>query len=279
MSRPDTTRPHTLAEETGEKQSDGRDSDDTLFVASLAKGLKVLECFEGGKARLSLTEIDARANIGKSAAQRAVHTLFKLGYLGRDESAKRYRLSPKLLSLISSYSFGQDLLEAGLPEMKRCHEETGETVNITERDGTEMVCIARIPGRHAVTIYIGVGWRVPAFATGPGLVALAHEPPDAARRLLEASDRVAYTKQTVTDVDALMRWLTEIRSDGYVIADQLLNEGEYSLAAPIFDSEQKYVASFNISLPVSRWSLHDLRGKMVPLVTETARRITANLAR
>ena len=246
-------------------------------MASLAKGLKILETFGGGRDRLSLTEIDARAGIGKSAAQRAVHTLHALGYLKRDDVAKKYRIAPKLLGLTSSYSAGANVLEAGLPELRQCHEQTGETVNLTERDGTDIVCIARIPGRHAVTINIGIGWRLPAYATGPGLTTLAYESEETARHLLETSDRRAYTKQTVTDIDELLAWLRQIRQDGYVIADQLLNEGEYSIAAPVLDAQGGIVAAFNLSLPVSRWSLHDLRNKMVPLVIQTAARISRQI--
>jgi DNA-binding IclR family transcriptional regulator len=252
-------------------------TDDTLFVTSLGKGLKVLECFDGGSARLSLKEICIRADIGNSSAQRAVHTLFKLGYLTRDEGAKHYRLTPKLLALTNRYSAGLNILEVGFPELQKCHEKIEETVNLTERDGSEMVCIARIPGRHAVTIYMGIGWRVPVYASGPGLVVLANEPPSVARAILEKCDRTAYTKQTVTDIDELMDWLEQIRTDGFVIADQLLNDGEISIAAPILDVNGKAVAAFNISLPVSRWPIHKLHTKIVPVALESAQRISTDL--
>lgn len=273
MNEPYTAKIPSVANE-----SEVGAADDTLFVASLAKGLRILECFDGGRERLSFTEIDARAGIGKSAAQRAVHTLHTLGYLKKDDAAKRYRLAPKLLSLTAFYSAGANVLDVGLPELRRCHEETGETVNLTERDGTDIVCIARIPGRHAVTINIGIGWRLPAYATGPGLIMLAYEPEDVARRVLERSQLKSFTKQTVTDINELMGWMKQIRQDGYIIADQLLHDGEYSIAAPILDSHGVILAAFNLSLPVSRWSLHDLRNKMVPLVRETASRISRQIS-
>ncbi|TCS55265.1 IclR family transcriptional regulator [Primorskyibacter sedentarius] len=249
-------------------------SANSLFVSSLAKGIKILECFDGGKTWLSLNEIDERANIGKSAAQRAVFTLHALGYIRKDEASKRYQISPKMLSLTRNFSSGHNVLEAGMAELLRFHEETGETVNIGERDGKELVCIARIPGRHVVTINVGVGWRFPIYATGPGLVLLAYEPEEVARRILESCDRVAYTKQTVTDLDELMDWLRQIRKDGFVIADQLLSDGEYSVAAPILGADGKILAACNASLPVSRWSLHDLNTKMVPGVCRTTRNIS-----
>lgn len=77
------------------------------------------------------------------------------------------------------------------------------------------------------------------YASGPGPVALAIEPPSVARAGLEKCERTDYTKQTVADIDELMHWLEEIH-------------GENSVAA------------FNISLPVSRWSSHDLHKKIVP---------------
>ena len=106
---------------------------------------------------------------------------------------------------------------------------------------------------------------------------LANESPSVARADLEKCDRIANTTRTVTDIDELMHWLEEIRTDGFVIADQLLNDGEISVAAPILDVNGKAIAAFNISLPVSRWSLHDLHNKIVPIALESAQRISANL--
>ena len=256
---------------------DASESDEGLFVASLAKGMKVLECFDGGRASLSLTEIAARAAIGKSAAQRAVATLHALGYLRKDDQTRYYRIAPKLLGLTRFYSAGQNMVEICLPEIRRCHELTGETVNVTERDDTDIVCIARIPGRHVVTISIGVGFRLPAYATAPGLAMLAFEDPVIAEAILERSDRILFTKQTVTSVPELMTWLGQIRKEGYVIADQLRYEGEYSIAAPIFGAMGGVVGAVNVSAPTTRYSLHELRSRIVPVVVETAMRISTRL--
>ncbi|MBS7700387.1 MULTISPECIES: IclR family transcriptional regulator C-terminal domain-containing protein [unclassified Chelatococcus] len=270
VSRPD------LGNDSGSDDGDNRE--DGLFVASLAKGLKVLECFADSRDGLNLTEIAASTDIGKSAVQRAVATLHSLGYLRKDERGKIYRLSPKILGLSRNYLAGSDLVEAAMPVLRRCNSETDETVNLTELDGHEVVCVARIPGRQVVAININVGSRLPVYATAPGLMILASSDPQEAAHVLEACDIRSYTKQTVTHIPDLQRWLVEIRKDGYVIADQLMFEGEYSVAAPIFGPRKRVVAAINISAPTSRWSFHDLRSKIVPIVTEAARQITTAIA-
>lgn len=250
---------------------------DGLFIASLAKGIRVLECFDRNKRSLSLSEIAVASGIGKSAAQRAVYTLHALGYLRRDDHGRSYRLAPKVMALSRAYVASSDLVEAALPFIRQCNDSTGETVNLTELDGTDVVYLARAPGRHIVTIEISVGSRLPAYCVGPGLAMLAFSDPDKAKDILDRSDIRAHTANTVTDRAALSRWLDRIRIDGYVIADQLMFEGEHSIAAPVIGPDGKAIAAVNISTPASRSTLHDLQTKLVPAVIETARQISMKM--
>lgn len=252
-------------------------SRDGLFVASLAKGFRVLECFDGGQAELQFAEIVKRSKIGQSAAQRAIATLFALNYLTRDDSRRTYRLSHKFLTLTRSFSFGSGLVKASMPELMRLHELTDETVNVTERDDTDIVFVARVPGRHTVTISIDVGARLPVFATAPGLVTLSYESNDIARDVIMRSKRTKFTDKTVTKFQDLQDILFQIRNDGYYLSDQLRFEGEYSVAAPIFGLDNVVVGAVNASVPVARWSEENIRKDLAPLVIETGKRISANI--
>ena len=70
--------------------------DERLYIASLEKGLKILETMSGPSSMLSLGEIAEATGYGKSAVQRFVYTLVQLGYLRKDASGRRYRLTAKL---------------------------------------------------------------------------------------------------------------------------------------------------------------------------------------
>lgn len=49
----------------------------------------------------------------------------------------------------------------------------GETANLHELDGVDVVFVARFPGQHLVNIDIAVGSRLPAFFTASGTAILS----------------------------------------------------------------------------------------------------------
>lgn len=254
--------------------------DDGLFVASLAKGMKVLESFSSQRRGLSLTEITGTAKIGKSAAQRAVSTLHSIGYLTRDEYTKTYRLSPKVLTLCWDYLSGSNLSDAAMPFLRELGEKFGETVNLSERVADQLVVVGRMPGKQVLTINVGIGTRAPLISTAPGLVMLAFGDRREAAAFLQKAEIISWTSQTVTDRDRIAEWLEQIRQDGFAVASQLMHEGEISIAAPIFKgTSETVVGAINLSAPLSRWSDAAVQEKLVPSVVRTAFGISSALAR
>ena len=80
--------------------------DERLFVASVAKAMRILETFDKDAGSLGLSDIALRTGLGRSATQRFIYTLERLGYLDRDEASKRYMLSKKV------YRFARNALSA-----------------------------------------------------------------------------------------------------------------------------------------------------------------------
>jgi len=72
---------------------------DRQFVTSLAKGLNLLMSFTKERPLWSLTEM-ARANgMNLPTARRYLHTFIKLGFMVKDDSAKTFQLTPKVMQL------------------------------------------------------------------------------------------------------------------------------------------------------------------------------------
>lgn len=251
--------------------------DDGLFIASLAKGFRVIEAFDGGRQEFTFAELVERSGIGKSATQRVIATLMNLKYLSRDEARRTYRVSHKFAALARKFSARSGIVEAGLPELNWLYEETGETVNITEREDLDVVILARKRGRHVVTISLDVGTHLPAFATAPGLTILAHEPEEIAYEVLARSPRTRFTDSTIVKIQELRGVLQRIRADGYFLGNQLRYEGEYSVAAPIFGFDGIVLGAINASVPILRWTEGSIRSQLAPMVMATAKRISEKL--
>lgn len=250
----------------------GRES--PLFVGSLEKGLRVFQAFDDSHRALRLTEIAAATGLDKSAAQRFTHTLHELGYLRKDPKTKHYRLAPKVLELGFNYLRTDSLVERAMPYLLEANRRSEETINLLELDGTDVIYVARVPGRHQIAVDVVLGTELPAYCLAGGRAMLAHIPPDQARAIIDASHRVSYTPRTVTDPEALLRMIGEAKKTGYAICVEEYSSGEISIAAAVLDYGRQPVAAVNMAVPSSRWTVQAVEKKLGPIVVETAQAIS-----
>lgn len=247
---------------------------DRLFVGSLDKALRVLEAFENDRRDLGITEIAVATGMTKSAAQRFVHSLNRLGLLQRDPETRRYSPGRRLLDLGFLYLRHDSLAELAAPFLIDASERCGERVNLSEFDGHDIVYVFRVPTRMMAYVNSVVGRRLPAFCTSGGRVALAALPEAEARRIVETSDRQPFTPQTLTEVEAVMERIAEARWLGYAFSAGEILIGELAVAAPVLDNRGRPAGAVHISVSANQWSEERVRRELAPLAMETARAIS-----
>jgi len=243
---------------------------DPLFNSSVQKALVMLETFGSERRRLSLAELAAAAGMSISSAQRCIHTLSRLGYLRRDAALRRWVLTPRALSLTEVYLSGHALLEHATAHLIELNQASGESVSLSEPDGTDMVFIARFPSLQPFHIHMPVGRRLPMYCTASGRAYLSALPPANARRLLGRSRLASHTPQTLTDPQQIWKRIAAAREAGYAWSDQEYYRGDVTIAAPLLGEGGQPLAAVNISAPTSRWTLPQLRAKLAPLLLQSA---------
>ncbi len=244
---------------------------DPLFNNSVQKALAILESFGGERRARSLVELALGAGMTTSSAQRCTHTLVRLGFLRRDVRARRWVLTPRALSLAHAYLSGHALLEQATTHLIDLNQASGESVSMSEPDGTDMVFIARFPSLKRFYIHMPVGRRLPMYCTAAGRAYLAALPEAAAQRLLRASELRALTPHTLTDPKQIWKRIEAAREAGYAWADQECYRGDLTIGAAILGEDGFPVAAINMSGPTSRWTLAELRTKLSPVLLQTAR--------
>jgi len=244
---------------------------DPLFNNSVQKALAILESFGGERRARSLAELAAAVGITISSAQRCTHTLVRLGFLRRDVRARRWVLTPRALTLGHAYLAGHTLLEQATTHLIDLNQASGESVSMTEPDGTDMVFIARFPSLKRFYIHTPVGRRLPIYCTASGRAYLAGLPDADAQRLLRASELRELTPHTLTDPRQIWKRIEGAREAGYAWSDQECYRGDLTIAAAILGEDDRPLACVGISAPTSRWTLPDLRSKLSPVLLQTAR--------
>lgn len=244
---------------------------DPLFNSSVEKALVMLESFGSERRRLSLAELAAAAGMSISSAQRCIHTLSRLGYLRRDAALRRWVLTPRALTLTEVYLSGHALLEHATAHLIELNQASGESVSLSEPDGTDMVFIARFPSLQPFHIHMPVGRRLPMYCTASGRAYLSALSPANARRLLARSRLTTHTPHTVLGPQQIWKRIEAARETGYAWSDQEYYRGDVTIAAPVLGEDGQPLAALNISAPTSRWTVAQLRAKLAPLLLQSAR--------
>jgi len=255
-------------------QDQGHDGD---FVQSLERGLSVIRAFDAEHPQLTLSEVAARTGLSRAAARRFLRTLVQLGYMRSDGS--RFALRPKILELGYAYLSSLTLPEVAMPHLEQLVEQVHESSSVSERDGDDVVYIARVPTKRIMTVTISVGTRFPAYATSMGRVLLAAQPDERLEEYLESASLRGLTGHTITSAPALRRELRKIRAQGWALVDQELEEGLRSMAAPIRDADGQVIAAINVSTHAGRRTLDGMVEDLLQPLLATAHRIELDLAR
>jgi len=250
---------------------------DGEFVQSLERGLSVIRAFDEDHSELTLSEVARITALTRAAARRFLHTLVELGYMRTD--GRRFALRPKILELGYAYLSSLSLPEMAMPHLEQLVEKVHESSSVSVLDGDEVVYVARVPTKRIMTVAISVGTRFPAFATSMGRVLLAGQSDDWLDGYFASTELRPLTSHTIAEPARLRRELNTIRSQGWALVDQELEEGLRSLAAPIRDSDNRIVAAVNVSTHASRRTLDGLRNDLLPPLLETARLIEEDLRR
>ncbi|NDW05649.1 helix-turn-helix domain-containing protein [Jiella sp. 40Bstr34] len=248
---------------------------DTLFVASLAKGLKVLAVFGEGRTDLSLGEIASLAGLDKSAAQRLTNTLHRTGYLGKNRETKRYRPTLRMLEFGSAYLWSDALVPLAMPKLIELSRDLGERVNCARLFGQDIVYIIRIPTQLTSIGATIPGRRVSALTSAGGR-AMISALPDSEREAAIANWRIeARTAKTVVDRGLLAAEIGRAALDGYALTDSQNLLNEIAVAAPILDGDRRPVACVQCSLSSHKLSVDQIRRTIAPKLIEVANSIQA----
>ena len=246
----------------------------SLFVGSVEKAFQVLEAFEGPHRRMSMAEIARAAELDRSATQRLVHTLELLGYIHRLPDSTLYGLGSKVLRFSYNYLRASELIERASPYLLDISRTLGETSNLQELDGHEIVFLARFPGKHLVNLDFAVGFRLPAAYTASGMAILSRLPPPQREAIVRATPPVKVTPFTETNPHLLLQRIALAAERGYAIVMNQTVVGDISVAAAITDHRGHPIGALNIAVATTRWTLETAETTLVPHVQVAATAIS-----
>ena len=246
----------------GDIEDQGSDRD---FVASLEKGLLVIEAFDASRPRLTLSDVAKLTGITRAAARRYLLTLTRLNYA--DFDGRYFSLSPRILRLGYAYLSSASLSTRVQPFLEQISEATGESSSAAILDGDDIVYIARSATRRIMSIGLGVGSRLPAYCTSLGRAILAYQPEAAIEAYLQRVRLEARTPKTVTDKAEFRAILESARTQGYALVNEELEFGLRSIAVPVIQKDGQVTIALNLSAQAGRVSADEMRERFLPALS------------
>lgn len=263
-----------ISERKVEVNGDGEERD-VRYVQSVERVFNIMEIMAVEGAPITVTELAEKVKLKISTVHRLLSTLLYRGYVEQEDNNK-YRLGLRLMELGNSVLYYSDIRTVARPFLEELMERCNETVNLAILDGTDVVYIDQVESKNLIIVKMlaQVGNRGPVHCTSSGKALVAFLPDDRMEETITKLDLTKYTNETITDLDNLRKELKRVREDGYAVDWGEREEHVRCIAAPIFNYEDRAVASVSISGPSTRITTYYMKNELVDLIKETAEKIS-----
>ena len=200
----------------------------------------------------SLKQLSEDTNLHSSTAHRILNDLVACRLVERGDGGT-YRLGLRLLELGNLVKARLSVREAAQIPMRTLHKLTGETVNLSVRQGDEIVYVDRAYSeRSGMQVVRAIGGRAPLHLTSVGKLFLSGDDAGQVRAYVTRTGLSGQTRNSITDLSKLESELTLVKKLGHASDSEELELGVSCLAAGIFDDTGKLVAGLSLSAPTDR---------------------------
>jgi len=231
--------------------------------------IDVLACREEA---ITLKEISEKAGLHPSTAHRILNDLAIGRFVDRPQSG-HYRLGMRLLELGNLVKGRLNVRDAASAPMRELHELTQQPVNLSMRQGDEIIYVERAYSeRSGMQVVRAIGGRAPLHLTSVGKLFLAADDPQRISAYAARTGLQGHTKNSITRVEDLERELSKVRQYGHANDNEELELGVRCMAAGVYDDQNKLVAGLSISAPSGR-----MEDGWLPKLKETAQKISETL--
>lgn len=221
---------------------------------------------------ISLKEISEKTGLHPSTTHRILNDLATGRFVDRPEAGS-YRLGMRLLELGNLVKARLNVRDAALTPMRELHRQIQQPVNLSVRQGDEIVYVERAYSeRSGMQVVRAIGGRAPLHLTSVGKLFLATDDPQRVRTYATRTGLSGHTKNSLTELSGLEKELSKVRQYGYAHDNEELELGVRCMASGIYDDQGTLVAGLSISAPADR-----LEDEWLPKLQATTHEISTTL--
>ena len=221
-------------------------------VQVLERMFNLLEVLAAHEEPVSLKDISEKTGLHPSTAHRILNDLAIGRFVERPEAGS-YRLGMRLLELGNMVKGRLNVRDAALSPMRELHKLIQQPVNLSVRQGDEIVYVERAYSeRSGMQVVRAIGGRAPLHLTSVGKLFLAEDEPHRVRSYATRTGLPGQTRNSLTQLTKLEVELAQAKQFGVARDNEELELGVRCMAAGIYDDHGRLVAGLSISAPADR---------------------------
>jgi DNA-binding IclR family transcriptional regulator len=244
----------------------------TPTVQVIERMFMLMDILASREDAISLKDISEKTGLHPSTTHRLLNDLATGRFVDRSQPGC-YRLGMRLLELGNLVKNRLNVRDVALLPMRELHKLIQQPVNLSMRQGDEIVYIERAYSeRSGMQVVRSIGGRAPLHLTSVGKLFLAADDPQRVRAYATRTGLSGHTKNSLTQLPALERELSKVRQYGVAHDNEELELGVRCMAAGIYDDQGTLVAGLSISAPAGQ-----LKEEWLPKLQDTVREISLTL--
>ena len=229
-----------------------QDLPSTPTVQVIERMFALMDVLAQREEAMTLKEISEKTGLHPSTTHRILNDLAIGRFVDRTHPGS-YRLGMRLLELGNLVKARLNVRDAALVPMRELHKQIQQPVNLSMRQGDEIVYIERAYSeRSGMQVVRAIGGRAPLHLTSVGKLFLAADDPQRVRAYATRTGLSGHTKNSITQLPLLERELGKVRQYQVAHDNEELELGVRCMAAGIYDDQGKLVAGLSISAPTGR---------------------------
>jgi IclR family transcriptional regulator, KDG regulon repressor len=261
------------AQRTANAKAAKKNASSYTSLQGVGRALELLEAVAERPMRAS--EIAERLNLKWTTAYRSLAHLCEARYLRRDDESGIYYIGPRMHLIGEAYLVNHPVLDAGADTLRVLAHEVNASAQLNEREGLVATVLLAVDPHLEIIPKTTTQFNFPLHSGSKGHVLLAFSDPEVFDAMVR-SPLQPLTERTITDPDVLYERLQQVRTDGYAVTREDVQQGTGSVAAPIFSSNGELAGSVCLIVTAAEMNKRRVQ-QLVQGATRTARQISLRL--
>jgi IclR family transcriptional regulator, acetate operon repressor len=220
---------------------------------TVARTLKIIQCFGGSRVEWTLGDIARSANLPRSTAHRLLGLMQQEGFVEADARTRQYRPGPEFYRIAATLSANMPIIPLAMPILHDIARRSDETtlLSMFYPKQLQKAFVAQVESSRSMRYVIELNTRGSMLwgASAHAILAFLDEP---TTRVALGDHETSPSTGLKVNRNALRRELARIRTEGYARSVGERVETAVGIAVPVFGAEGLVKGSLSITYPESR---------------------------